>query len=389
MFGTLVDSCADEPKEPGRVFSELPTDVGETIPPQIDSFQIISEPGSRCQDGVCAGCGARILDRFFLSVAGQHWHVTCLRCAECNTQLDTQITCFVRDGLVFCKRDYQRRFSLRRCFRCHIGISSTELVMRSRDRYYHVECFTCVTCHRPLIPGDTYGVHDDQVFCQEDYDHVLNNFQSGSPYYSVYDCNFTDYDAINDVTDDALEYYSSGYEFLALSRSRKRRHMIVPEGCFQTLGLLTNKHGDFIPRDKYCGTPPRQKRVRTSFKHTQLRTMKSYFAVNHNPDAKDLKELAKKTQLSKRVLQVWFQNARAKFRRSSSKQTNDPTEQDPSNTEQVNTDTDQLLDLSKCRSPALSDVSTCQSMTSLDLIESTSKLSDSVNESFSDDNVSS
>lgn len=48
----------------------------------------------------------------------------------------------------------------------------------------------------------------------------------------------------------------------------------------------------------------RQKRMRTSFKHHQLRAMKMYFALNHNPDAKDLKELAQKTGLSKRVLQV-------------------------------------------------------------------------------------
>jgi LIM homeobox protein 2/9 len=32
--------------------------------------------------------------------------------------------------------------------------------------------------------------------------------------------------------------------------------------------------------------------------------MKSYFAINQNPDAKDLKQLAQKTGLSKRVLQV-------------------------------------------------------------------------------------
>lgn len=52
--------------------------------------------------------------------------------------------------------------------------------------------------------------------------------------------------------------------------------------------------------------PPSQKtkRMRTSFKHHQLRTMKSYFAINHNPDAKDLKQLAQKTGLTKRVLQV-------------------------------------------------------------------------------------
>ena len=44
--------------------------------------------------------------------------------------------------------------------------------------------------------------------------------------------------------------------------------------------------------------------------------MKAYFAMNHNPDAKDLKQLSQKTGLSKRVLQVWFQNARAKYRRT-------------------------------------------------------------------------
>lgn len=49
----------------------------------------------------------------------------------------------------------------------------------------------------------------------------------------------------------------------------------------------------------------RSKRMRTSFKHHQLRTMKSYFAINQNPDAKDLKQLAQKTGLSKRVLQVY------------------------------------------------------------------------------------
>lgn len=52
------------------------------------------------------------------------------------------------------------------------------------------------------------------------------------------------------------------------------------------------------------GGGQRTKRMRTSFKHHQLRTMKSYFAINQNPDAKDLKQLAQKTGLSKRVLQV-------------------------------------------------------------------------------------
>lgn len=54
------------------------------------------------------------------------------------------------------------------------------------------------------------------------------------------------------------------------------------------------------------GSSQRTKRMRTSFKHHQLRTMKSYFAINHNPDAKDLKQLSQKTGLPKRVLQVGY-----------------------------------------------------------------------------------
>ena len=80
---------------------------------------------------------------------------------------------------------------------------------------------------------------------------------------------------------------------------------------------LSSYDGSQSPRSGGAMTPnSRNKRMRTSFKHHQLRTMKSYFAINQNPDAKDLKQLAQKTGLSKRVLQVWFQNARAKWRRN-------------------------------------------------------------------------
>ena len=50
----------------------------------------------------------------------------------------------------------------------------------------------------------------------------------------------------------------------------------------------------------------RSKRLRTSFKHNQLKEMKRWFSKNQNPDAKDLKTLAQATGLSKRVLQVSF-----------------------------------------------------------------------------------
>ncbi|CAL8071751.1 unnamed protein product [Calicophoron daubneyi] len=70
-------------------------------------------------------------------------------------------------------------------------------------------------------------------------------------------------------------------------------------------------------REKGSG---KTKRIRTSFKHQQLKIMKSYFEICRNPASKDLKQLSQKTGLSKRVLQVWFQNSRAKYRRTLSSQ---------------------------------------------------------------------
>ena len=48
----------------------------------------------------------------------------------------------------------------------------------------------------------------------------------------------------------------------------------------------------------------RRKRMRSSFKHYQLKIMRSYFQTNHNPDAKELREISVKTGLMTRVIQV-------------------------------------------------------------------------------------
>lgn len=82
--------------------------------------------------------------------------------------------------------------------------------------------------------------------------------------------------------------------------------------CVPSPALSCNENdAEHLDRDQPYPSSQKTKRMRTSFKHHQLRTMKSYFAINHNPDAKDLKQLAQKTGLTKRVLQVsWDQVGR-------------------------------------------------------------------------------
>ncbi|KAL7048475.1 hypothetical protein ACKWTF_003355 [Chironomus riparius] len=273
----------------------------------------------------CSGCGASIRDRYYLLTADQAWHVNCLRCCRCSQNLDTELSCYSRDGLIYCKEDYYRIFSIRRCARCGAGISSSDLVMRARDLVFHVNCFSCALCGLPLSAGDTAGIRGGRVFCCEHYETELQLEAANIPLQQI-------------------PYFPQTTTTQQKGRPRKRKPLQTDETIINTSGdgptpehlhenrlellnaselastgslELSSYDGSQSPRSGGAMTPTsRNKRMRTSFKHHQLRTMKSYFAINQNPDAKDLKQLAQKTGLSKRVLQVWFQNARAKWRRN-------------------------------------------------------------------------
>ncbi|VDO71518.1 unnamed protein product [Haemonchus placei] len=185
---------------------------------------------------ICAVCHLAILERYFLVLEHRSYHPHCLRCALCHCGLSYEPTCYVKDGLVLCRRDYTAKFR-KACTKCRLRLENDDVVMRAREAVFHVHCFSCVVCDTPLNAGDIFTMTErGEIFCQRSL--------------------------------------SSGW------------------------GI-----GTYFPPP-----PPRQKdrskRMRTSFKHHQLRTMKQYFNLNHNPDAKDLKQLAQKTGLTKRVLQV-------------------------------------------------------------------------------------
>ncbi|XP_070532294.1 LIM/homeobox protein Lhx9-like isoform X2 [Ptychodera flava] len=256
---------------------------------------------------LCAGCEGRILDRYYLLAVDKQWHMQCLKCCECKLRLDSELTCFAKDGNIYCKEDYYRRFSVKRCARCHLGISASEMVMRARDLVYHVSCFTCATCNKPLTSGDHFGMKDAMVYCRCHYETLLHTEHAMglSPYQNS---------PIPGASPQPTPYYN-GVGAVQKGRPRKRKSPNLDVDYHSTQGYDNDSQD--MTADQY--QQQRTKRMRTSFKHHQLRTMKSYFALNHNPDAKDLKQLAQKTGLTKRVLQVWFQNARAKYRRSLTK----------------------------------------------------------------------
>lgn len=52
--------------------------------------------------------------------------------------------------------------------------------------------------------------------------------------------------------------------------------------------------------------------MRTAFTEEQLEVLQRNFEIDSNPDGQDLERIALNAGLSKRVTQVWFQNARAR-----------------------------------------------------------------------------
>ncbi|XP_036385420.1 LIM/homeobox protein Lhx2-like isoform X2 [Megalops cyprinoides] len=253
---------------------------------------------------LCAGCGGKISDRYYLLAVDKQWHMRCLKCSECKLNLESELTCFSKDGSIYCKEDYYRRFSVQRCARCHLGISASEMVMRARDLVYHLNCFTCTTCSKMLTTGDHFGMKDSLVYCRVHFETLIQGEYQA--HYNHTDIAPNKGGGLGAGTANALGLgYYNGASTVQKGRPRKRKSPGPgADLAAYNAGLTCNENDRDLPeRDSHYGSSQKSKRMRTSFKHHQLRTMKSYFAINHNPDAKDLKQLAQKTGLTKRVLQ--------------------------------------------------------------------------------------
>ncbi|XP_020285222.1 LIM/homeobox protein Lhx9-like [Pseudomyrmex gracilis] len=284
----------------------------------------------------CGGCGREIVERWYLRAADRAWHCDCLRCCHCRVTLSGELTCFAREGNIYCKEDYYRLFAVSRCSRCRAGISASELVMRARELVYHVACFTCASCGTPLNKGDHFGQRDGLVYCRPHYELLCCGGDYGGAAGNIEDLGSPGVSPLPAYYEQS-PIVSSGTVQKGRPRKRKLSEVTGSElpvtmrlaaGALELLHPteLSSSMESLAAYDGSVGSPgpmhqsQRTKRMRTSFKHHQLRTMKNYFAINQNPDAKDLKQLAQKTGLSKRVLQVWFQNARAKWRRNMMRQ---------------------------------------------------------------------
>nr|CAD2144956.1 unnamed protein product [Meloidogyne enterolobii] len=116
---------------------------------------------------ICVNCRQPILDPFILRLHPDlEFHIGCIKCSECGIPLDERSgSAFLRDGKIFCREDYNRLF-IQHCQRCGIPCQRNDMVMRARQLIFHINCFTCIVCQKPLNTGETFLLRQNEIFCR-------------------------------------------------------------------------------------------------------------------------------------------------------------------------------------------------------------------------------
>lgn len=271
----------------------------------------------------CAGCDKPILDKFLLNVLDRPWHAECVRCCDCNSNLTDK--CFSREGKIFCRNDFFRRFGTK-CGGCDQGISPTELVRKAKNKVFHLNCFACMICRKKLSTGEElYFLDDNQFICKDDY--ITGKRGDSLPYSG------SEEDDDDETSGGILKHHHLHHgQLLPATPEANNNSLSDPLGHPPTSDAKTAQDdsedqgsldGDPETRDSQTenkspddgNSGSKRRGPRTTIKAKQLEILKTAFSQTPKPTRHIREQLAKETGLPMRVIQVWFQNKRSKERR--------------------------------------------------------------------------
>ncbi|XP_043933002.1 lipoma-preferred partner homolog isoform X2 [Protopterus annectens] len=115
--------------------------------------------------GRCARCGESVVgDGTGCIAMDQVFHVECFTCVTCHCRLRGQ-PFYAIDKKSYCESCYI--VTLEKCSACAKPIM--DRILRAMGKAYHPQCFTCVACHR-CLDGVPFTVDaSSQIHCIEDF----------------------------------------------------------------------------------------------------------------------------------------------------------------------------------------------------------------------------
>ncbi|RZF32233.1 hypothetical protein LSTR_LSTR011505 [Laodelphax striatellus] len=260
----------------------------------------------------CAGCDKPILDKFLLNVLDRPWHAECVRCCDCNSNLTDK--CFSREGKIFCRNDFFRRFGTK-CGGCDQGISPTELVRKAKNKVFHLNCFACMICRKKLSTGEElYFLDDNQFICKDDY--ITGKRGDSLPYSG------SEEDDDDETSGGILKHHHLHHgQLLPATPEANNNSLSDPLGHPPTSDAKTAQDdsedqgsldGDPETRDSQTenkspddgNSGSKRRGPRTTIKAKQLEILKTAFSQTPKPTRHIREQLAKETGLPMRVIQT-------------------------------------------------------------------------------------
>ena len=195
------------------------------------------------------------------------------------------------------------------CGFCGVQIME-QFLLKVQGYAYHEVCLHCSVCKISLGESQKCFFHGGRIYCREDF---MNSFGTKC---AKCELRLSPVDWVREV--DGLYFHLDCFSCSNCNfQLATGDDFGVKDGkllCKNHFLEVPSLFADSSPEPETKSQGQKRKRARTTFADDQLSVLHEYFKVDPNPQGFTLTEIAEKVKLSRRVTQIWFQNARQKRR---------------------------------------------------------------------------
>ncbi|XP_075253043.1 LIM/homeobox protein Lhx1-like isoform X2 [Convolutriloba macropyga] len=188
------------------------------------------------------------------------------------------------------------------CFACGAEIRD-QFVNKVNERCFHLKCLLCHSCHSPLT-DKCYFTKDGKVLCKKDFFNQFGAKCSGC------EKGVAPTEVIRRANDHV--YHFDCFKCLICGKLLETGEEFF---LMENQQLVCKNDYEMAKSKEFEDLTGSNKRPRTTITAKQLEVLKAAYKNSSKPARHIREQLSKDTGLDMRVVQVWFQNRRAKEKR--------------------------------------------------------------------------